>query len=143
MGASAATNRIFGACDWDHHGQLSYLQDRVDLAGGGQPLIGLLPVARDGAEQRAGLELDALLVDEELLHAAVDRVHEEIRDPRRASQGILLGSLCARSVRACVARSKMGLVICPITKSTTAMASGRARGGVPVCWRWRRDWRWC
>jgi len=37
--------------------------------------------------------LDALLVDEELLHAAVDRVDEEIGHPQRASQGILLGSL--------------------------------------------------
>jgi hypothetical protein len=39
--------------------------------------------------------LDALLVDEELLHPAVDRVDEEIGHPHRASQGILLGSLYA------------------------------------------------
>ena len=72
-----------------------HLQDWVDFVGGSQPLVSLLPVARDSGEQRAGLMLDALLVDEELLHAAVDRVDEEIGHPQRASQGILLGSLCA------------------------------------------------
>jgi hypothetical protein len=74
---------------------VSHLQGRVDLAGGRQPLISLPPVPRDRAEQRAGLELDALLVDEELPHPAVDRVHEEIGDPHRALQGVLLCTLCA------------------------------------------------
>ena len=72
---------------------VSHLQDRVDFVGGSQPLVSLLPVARDSGEQRACLVLDAPLVDEELLHAAVDRVHEEIGHPHSASQSIVLGSI--------------------------------------------------
>ena len=70
-----------------------HLQDWVDFVGGSQPLVSLLPVARDSGEQRACLVLDAPLVDEELLHAAVDRVHEEIGHPHSASQSIVLGSI--------------------------------------------------
>ena len=81
---------------------VSHLQDRVDFVGGSQPLVSLLPVARDSGEQRAGLMLNALLVDEELLHATVDHVDEEIGHPQRASQGILLGSLSA-----CVKNGKL------------------------------------
>lgn len=117
-----------------------YLQDRVDLVGGGQPLVSLPPVARDGAEQRAGLELNPLLVDEELLHPAIDRVHEQISDPRRASQGALLRSLCARER----AWRKMGSIICSVCHlGRAAEETAMAAGGVPVCWRWRRNWRWC
>jgi hypothetical protein len=75
----------------------THLQDRIDVIGGSQPLVHLLPVARDSVEQCTCLKLDVFLIDKQLLHPPAPlhrRVHKEVSHAHRGSQGIVLGFLC-------------------------------------------------
>lgn len=75
----------------------NFLDGGVESMSGGEPVIGLLREAGDGGGQSPNLELDALLVEEGLLHPSVHRLHQQIRHRSCAPDCVFLGLLGAVS----------------------------------------------